>query len=192
MKMMTVMMISVIMMILIGAALMSLPHSYDTLSYGIGSKGGHYGRGVRARRTPRRGSRHAPHPYGFRVRVSRRDRWNEWRLSRAALDLRRTEDLNDRGDWGRHLTGSTTMGWIDQMILIIGPICRHDPTTVENSSPRHWAVAPVRELIRELQDHESVIIYTKQGAAGRLARAQDYPCLPKPPSVARESAGLSQ
>jgi hypothetical protein len=48
------------------------------------------------------------------------------------------------------------------MILIIGPICRHDPTTVENSSPRHWAVAPVRELIRELQDHESVIIYTSR------------------------------
>jgi hypothetical protein len=42
--------------------------------------------------------------------------------------------LDDRGHHGRHLTGSTMMGWIDQTTLIIGPICRHDPTTVENSS----------------------------------------------------------
>jgi len=39
--------------------------------------------------------------------------------SRHVLDLGSGQDLDDPGDC-RYITGSTTLDWIDQMILIIG------------------------------------------------------------------------
>jgi hypothetical protein len=36
--------------------------------------------------------------------------------SRCVLDMGSGKDLNDCGDCCRHLTGSTTIGWIGQMI----------------------------------------------------------------------------
>jgi hypothetical protein len=41
-------------------------------------------------------------------------------LSRGVRDLHGRQDIDDRGHCRHQLSGSTMMGWIDQMILIIG------------------------------------------------------------------------